>query len=56
MCIRCKKVFLSAARAHVGWNTSDFSLLFAEAAVDGLVLYGAQGGDLFLLVLVSLRL
>lgn len=43
MSIRCKKVLLSAARAHVGLNTSDFSLLFAEAAVDGLVLHGAPG-------------
>ena len=35
-------MLLSAARAHVGLNTSDFSLLFAEAAVVGLVLYSAQ--------------
>lgn len=35
-------MLLSAARAHVGLNTSDFSLLFAEAAVASLVLYGAQ--------------
>lgn len=35
-------MLLSAARAHVGYNTSDFSLLFAEAAVVGLVLYSAQ--------------
>lgn len=35
-------MLLSAARAHVGFNTSDFSLLFAEAAVVGLVLYSAQ--------------
>lgn len=35
-------MLLSAARGHVGFNTSDFSLLFAEAAVVGLVLYSAQ--------------
>lgn len=41
ICIRCKKVLLTAARAHVVLDTSDFSLLFAEAAVGGLILYGA---------------
>lgn len=43
MCTGCKKVLLSAARAHVGLNASKFSLLFAEAAVGGLILYGAPG-------------
>lgn len=35
-------MLLSAARARVGLNTSDFSLLFAEAAVAGLVLYSTK--------------
>lgn len=35
-------MLLSAVRAHAGLNTSDFSLLFAEAAVIGLILYSAQ--------------
>lgn len=35
-------MLLSAARAHIGLNTLDFSLLFAEAAVVGLILYSTQ--------------
>lgn len=35
-------MLLSAARAHVSLNTSDFSLLFAEAAVVGPFLCSAQ--------------